>query len=58
VYSRSHLLNAVWGSNFEGDPNILDVYVGYLRGKLARVAGEAVEIKAVRGVGFRLVVAE
>ena len=58
VNSRSHLLNAVWGSNFEGDPNILDVYVGYLRGKLARVAGEAVEIKAVRGVGFRLVVAE
>lgn len=57
VNSRSHLLSAVWGSNFEGDPNILDVYISYLRGKLARVAGQAVEIKAVRGVGFRLVVA-
>jgi len=55
VIARSHLLHAVWGSNFEGDPNILDVYVGYLRGKLERVAGDAVEIKAVRGVGFRLV---
>ena len=58
VVARSHLLNAVWGSSFEGDPNILDVYVGYLRGKLGRVAGEAVEIKAVRGVGFRLRVTE
>jgi len=58
VVSRMHLLSAVWGSNFEGDPNILDVYIGYLRGKLARVAGEAVEIKAVRGVGFRLLAAE
>ena len=54
VIARSHLLGAVWGSNFEGDPNVLDVYIGYLRGKLGRVAGEAVEIKAVRGVGFRL----
>ncbi|MFO7565175.1 MAG: response regulator transcription factor [Enhygromyxa sp.] len=58
VNSRSHLLSAVWGTNFEGDPNILDVYIGYLRGKLARVAGEAVEIKAVRGVGYRLRVAD
>jgi len=54
ISSRMHLLTAVWGANFEGDPNVLDVYIGYLRGKLTRVAGEAVQIKAVRGVGFRL----
>jgi two-component system, OmpR family, response regulator len=54
VVARSHLLAAVWGSNYVGDPNVLDVYVGYLRGKLGRVAGAAVAIKAVRGVGFRL----
>jgi two-component system, OmpR family, response regulator len=63
VVSRMHLLSAVWGTNFEGDPNILDVYIGYLRGKLGRVAPSggaqpAVEIKAVRGVGFRLRVTE
>jgi DNA-binding response OmpR family regulator len=58
VIARSHLLLSVWGSNFEGDPNVLDVYVGYLRGKLARVAGDAVQIKAVRGVGLRVVVDE
>jgi two-component system OmpR family response regulator len=37
---------------------VLDVYLGYLRGKLARVAGERVQIKAVRGVGLRLLVGE
>jgi len=57
VVARSHLLQAVWGSNFDGDPNVVDVYVGYLRGKLSRVAGDAVVIKAVRGVGFRMVTA-
>jgi DNA-binding response OmpR family regulator len=57
VVARRHLLEAVWGTNYVGDPNVLDVYVGYLRGKLQRVAGEAVTIKAVRGVGFRLMAA-
>jgi DNA-binding response OmpR family regulator len=55
--TRAHLLRNVWGSAFEGDPNVLDVYVGYLRQKLARL-GTAIEIRAVRGVGFRLVVPE
>jgi two-component system OmpR family response regulator len=57
VVARSHLLAAVWGTHYVGDPNVLDVYVGYLRSKLQRVAGEAVTIKAVRGVGFRLLAA-
>lgn len=57
VVARRHLLEAVWGTNYGGDPNVLDVYVGYLRGKLQRVAGVAVSIKAVRGVGFRLLAA-
>lgn len=58
VSSRSHLLASVWGSHFDGDPNVLDVYIGYLRGKLSRVAGESVKIEAVRGIGFRLRVLE
>ncbi|MCA9653538.1 MAG: response regulator transcription factor [Myxococcales bacterium] len=56
VIPRLHLLEAVWGTGYAGDPNVLDVYVGYLRSKLARVAGDALAIKAVRGVGFRLLV--
>jgi DNA-binding response OmpR family regulator len=54
VLSRSHLLAAVWGTNYEGDPNVLDVYIGYVRGKLTRIAARQAAIKAVRGVGFRL----
>lgn len=57
VLSRSHLLRTVWGTHFEGDPNVLDVYIGYLRHKLTKL-GAKVEIRAVRGVGFRLVVPE
>ncbi|MBZ4416817.1 response regulator transcription factor [Myxococcus sp. RHSTA-1-4] len=57
VLSRSELLAHVWGAGFDGPPNIVDVYVGYLRGKLERLgATPVVSIQAVRGVGFRLVV--
>ena len=53
--TRSELLTAVWGPSFDGEPNVVDVYVGYLRQKLRGLAGEDVSIQAVRGVGFRLV---
>lgn len=53
VLSRSRLLSAVWGTQFDGAPNIVDVYVGYLRGKLEQL-GAPVELSAVRGVGYRL----
>ncbi|WP_163999823.1 response regulator transcription factor [Pyxidicoccus caerfyrddinensis] len=57
VRARSELLASVWGDTFDGPPNIVDVYVGYLRGKLERLgASGAVSIQVVRGVGFRLVV--
>ena len=56
VVTRRHLLEAVWGSAFSGDPNVLDVYVGYVRGKLKRVGGDAVRIDNVRGIGFRLAI--
>ncbi len=55
VLSRFHLITHVWGTDFDGDPNVLDVYIGYLRSKLAEVAGDQVGVRNVRGVGFRLV---
>jgi DNA-binding response OmpR family regulator len=58
VMTRSHLLTAVWGWGFEGDPNILDVYVGYLRRKLDALGPDGPRIVVVRGVGFRLSPAE
>lgn len=56
VQTRTELLQSVWGSTFAGEPNVVDVYVGYLRRKLEAVGDHRVAIRAVRGVGFRLVV--
>ena len=47
----------MWGPAFDGEPNVVDVYVGYLRAKLRDLVGDEVTIVAVRGVGFRLVIA-
>lgn len=54
VVTRSELLNAVWGPQFDGEPNIADVYVGYLRKKLAETGAERAVIRTVRGAGYRL----
>jgi DNA-binding response OmpR family regulator len=53
VLSRSRLLSAVWGSDFDGLPNVVDVYVGYLRDKLEQIGATRVEIAAIRGIGYR-----
>ena len=51
VQSRQTILDAVWGTPFVGDPNTLDVYMGYLRKKV-EAPGEAQLLHTVRGVGF------
>jgi two-component system, OmpR family, response regulator len=53
VVSRTELLDHVWDENFLGSTNVVDVYVGYLRRKLAR-PGASATIRTVRGVGFVL----
>ena len=53
VHSRQAILEAVWGAPFIGDPNLLDVYVGYLRRKIER-SGLPQLVHTVRGVGFTL----
>lgn len=53
LLSRNQLLAQIWPQS-DVDPNIVDVYLGYLRKKLARIA-DAPTIQTVRGVGFRLV---
>ena len=54
VLTRAELLTSAWGDGFDGNPNIVDVYVGYLRQKLERVAGGAASLESIRGVGYRL----
>ena len=51
VQERQMILDAVWGSPFVGDPNTLDVYMGYLRKKV-ELPGQPRLLHTVRGVGF------
>ena len=53
VVSKVQLLDNVWGEEFEGDPNIVEVYVGRLRRKVDDAFGRH-SIETVRGVGYRL----
>jgi len=53
VLSKSDVLAHVWDEAFEGDPNIVEVYVGHLRNKVDRPFGRAA-IETVRGAGYRL----
>lgn len=55
VVSKSELLDAVWGMDFDGDPNIIEVYVGYVRRKIDRPFGVET-VKTVRGVGYQAVI--
>jgi DNA-binding response OmpR family regulator len=57
VLSRAQILNAVWGYDYDPGTNVLDVYVGYLRKKLAEVDGDT-PIQTVRSAGYRLVSAD
>lgn len=50
VLSREQLLSRVWGYDFDGGSNVVDVYVRYLRRKL----GSEV-IETVRGAGYRFI---
>jgi len=53
VVAKTEILDEVWGFAYEGDPNIVEVYVGYLRRKLDR-SGHPNSIDTVRGVGYRI----
>jgi two-component system response regulator MprA len=53
VLRREQILEEVWGYDFGGDDNVLEVYVGYLRKKTEQ-AGEPRLIQTVRGVGYVL----
>lgn len=50
VLTRDLLLSKVWGYDYDGASNVVDVYVGYLRGKLG-----APRLVTVRGAGYKMV---
>ena len=52
--TKPELLSEVWGFEFEGDENIVEVYVGYLRSKIDRPFART-SLQTVRTIGYRLV---
>jgi DNA-binding response OmpR family regulator len=54
VVSKSQLLAGVWEDDFEGDPNVVEVYVGRLRRKIDGPFSRRT-LETVRGAGYRVV---
>ncbi|EON73671.1 response regulator transcription factor [Lysinibacillus sphaericus] len=53
VLTREQILEAVWGYDYYGDTNVVDVYIRYVRQKL-EVADDTPIIHTIRGVGYVL----
>jgi len=51
--TKGQILEHVWDYDFEGDPNIVEVYVGRLRRKVDKPFGRS-DIETLRGAGYRL----
>jgi two-component system OmpR family response regulator len=53
VLTRSRIIEHVWDFAYDGDSNVVDVYIRYLRQKIDRPFGRR-SIETVRGTGYRL----
>ncbi|MFK9092864.1 response regulator transcription factor [Bacillus salipaludis] len=53
VFSRGHLIERIWGLDFEGDERTVDVHIKRLRERFASIADDFT-IKTIRGVGYSL----
>lgn len=53
ILTREKIMDAVWGYDYQGESNVLEVYIGYLRQKLEE-AGEKRLLQTVRGIGYTL----
>jgi len=52
VVTKSEILRGVWDAHYEGDDNVVEVYVGYLRRKIDAPFSTR-SIETIRGVGYR-----
>ncbi|MBR1886092.1 MAG: winged helix-turn-helix domain-containing protein, partial [Schwartzia sp.] len=57
AFSREHLLDRLWGWDYEGDTRTVDTHIKRLRAKLAKLPHDDWDIKTVWGVGYALEVA-
>jgi len=53
VHTRDEIFNSVWGSDFLGESNLIDVYIRYLRNKVDEGSTDKL-IQTIRGVGYAL----
>ena len=53
VVSRDELMERVWGENYVGESNIVDVYIRRLRRKIERDPSNPMYIQATRGLGYK-----
>jgi two-component system OmpR family response regulator len=53
VVTKTDILRSVWDAHYEGEVNVVEVYVGYLRRKIDAPFGTA-SIETLRGVGYRM----
>jgi two-component system, OmpR family, response regulator len=53
VLSKSEILAHVWDAYYDGDPNVVEVYVGYLRRKID-TPFDRQSLQTVRGAGYRM----
>ena len=53
VLSKAEIVQSVWDMNYDGDENVVEVYVGYLRRKIDQPFGTHT-IQTMRGAGYRL----
>ena len=54
VVTKPEILQAVWDANYEGDDNIVEVYIGYLRRRKIDGPFGTTSIDTVRGVGYSM----
>lgn len=54
VLSKAEIVQSVWDMNYDGDENVVEVYVGYLRRKIDQPFGTHT-IQTMRGAGYRLI---
>lgn len=54
VFTRTQLLERVWGGDYFGDDHVVDVHIANLRKKLDEASAQPRLIETVRGVGYRL----
>lgn len=58
TFTRDELLDIVWGVDFDGEPNIVDVYIRYLRNKIDSFPDKPKLIHTTRGIGYALLLNE